>query len=186
VTEVSRTRGAIKFFVWGAIVSALTIYFWMEYYNGNMAKQYYFKAKSNGWAINSETFKDASKEKPAILQIGSFDTIEGLQAVPVKKGDRLPTNTNGVIEKKVVVEGKRVTLECNTLKVTVPSQIRESKGFKFRDTFKHKGIETDPWGGAWSVAFILIFGFSLGMLAEGFTDMCGYKLEKIQHYEGAH
>lgn len=186
MAEVSKSRGAIKFLVWSAIVAALCVYFWAEYYNGNMAKQFYFKAKSNGWAINSETFRDASKEKPAILQIGNFEAIEGLQAVPVKKGDRLPTNTNGVIEKKVVEEGKRVTLDGNTLKVTVPTQIRESKGFKFKDTFKHKGVQTDPWGGVWSVAFILGLGFALGMMAEGFTDMCGYKLEKIKHYEGAH
>ena len=60
-----------------------------------------------------------AKDKPAVLQIGSFDKIEGLQAVAVKKGDRLPTNTNGIIDKKTVTEGKRVTLEGNTLKVTV-------------------------------------------------------------------
>ncbi len=186
MAEVSKTRGAIKFLVWTAIGIAMIVYFWSEYYNGNMARQYYFKAKSNGWAINSETFKDATKEKPAVLQIGSFEAIDGLQAVPVKKGDRLPNNTNGIIEKKIVDEGKRVTLDGNTLKVMVPSQIREAKGFKFRDTFKHKGIQTDAWGGVWSVAFILLFGFTLGMTAEGFTDMCGYKLEKIKHYEGAH
>jgi hypothetical protein len=104
----------------------------------------------------------------------------------VKKGDRLPANTNGVIDKKTVAEGKRVTLEGNTLKVTVPMQIKESKGFKYKDTFKHKGIETDPWGGVWSVVWILALGFSLGLMAEGFTDMCGYKLEKIKHYEGVH
>jgi len=186
MAEASKARGAIKFVVWIAVAVGLTVYFWAEYYNGNLAKQYYYKAKANGWAVNAETFKDATKEKPAILQIGSFEKIEGLQAVPVKKGDRLPTNTNGVIDKKTVDEGKRVALDGNTLKVTVPSQIRESKGFKFRDTFKHKGIETDPWGGLWAVGFILALGFALGMTAEGFTDMCGYKLEKIKHYEGVH
>ena len=152
MAEASKGRGAIKFLVWTAIALGLTVYFWTEYYNGNMVKQYYFKAKSDGWAVNAEAFKDASKDKPAILQIGSFEKIEGLQAVPVKKGDRLPTNTNGIIDKKTVDEGKRVTLDGNTLKVTVPSQIREAKGFKFRDTFKHKGIQTDPWGGVWAVA----------------------------------
>ena len=120
------------------------------------------------------------------VEVGSFQKIEGLQAVPVKKGDRLPTNTNGIIDKKTVQEGKRVTLEGNTLKVTVPMQIKESKGFKYKDTFKHKGIETNPWGGVWSVAFILGLGVALGLMAEGFTDMCGLKLEKIKHYEGVH
>ncbi len=186
MAEVSKTRGAIKFFVWAAVAAALTVYLWVEYYNGTLISWYYYKAANDGWAINSETFKDATKEKPGILQIGSFQKIEGLQAVPVKKGDRLPTNTNGIIDKKTVQEGKRVTLEDNTLKVTVPTQVKESKGFKFRDTFKHKGIETNPWGGLWSVCFILALGFALGVMAEGFTDMCGYKLEKIKHYEGVH
>ena len=120
------------------------------------------------------------------MQIGSFEKIEGLQAVAVKKGDRLPTNTNGIIDKKTVEEGKRVTLDGNTLKVTVPSQIKEAKGFKYRDTFMHKGIETNPWGAVWAVGFILALGLCLGLMAEGFTDMCGYKLEKIKHYEGVH
>ncbi len=186
MAEASKTRGAIKFIVWAVIGVALSGYLWVEYFNGTLVSWYYYKTASDGWAINAHTFANASKDKPAILEIGNFKKIEGLQAVPVKKGDRLPTNTNGIIDKKTVQEGKRVTLEGNTLKVTVPSQIKEAKGFKFKDTFMHKGIETNPWGGAWSVAFILLLGFSLGLMAEGFTDMCGLKLEKIKHYEGVH
>jgi len=186
MAEAFRTRGIIKFVVWTALSTAICVYFWAQYFNGNLVRQYYYKAKTTGWAVHADAFKDATKDKPAILQIGSFEKIEGLQAVPVKKGDHLPTNTNGVIDKKTVEEGKRVTLEGNTLKVTVPSQIKESKGFKYRDTFMHKGIETDPWGAVWAVGFILALGFCLGSMAEGFTDMCGMKLEKIKHYEGVH
>ncbi len=186
MAEVSKGRGAIKFIVWAAIAAALSIYFWVDYYDGTQVSWYYYRAANDGWAINAQTFRDATKDKPAILQIGSFERIEGLQAVPVKKGDRLPANTNGVIDKKTVSEGKRVALDGNTLKVTIPMQIKEAKGFKFKDTFMHKGIETNPWGGVWSVAFILLLGVSLGLMAEGFTDMCGYKLEKIKHYEGVH
>jgi len=181
-----KTKGAIKFVVWAAIAVALSVYLWVEYYNGTLVSWYYYKAKTAGWAVNSETFKDATKEKPAVLQIGTFPKIEGLQAVPVQNGDRLPVNTNGIIDDKTVKDGKRVSLEGNTLKVTVPSQIKESKGFKFRDTFKHKGVETNPWGGLWCVCYILALGFALGIMAEGFTDMCGLKLEKIKHYEGVH
>ncbi len=186
MAEVSHTRGIIKFVVWTAISVAIVVYFWAQYYNGTLQRQYYHKAKAAGWAVHADAFKDATKDKPAILQIGSFEKIEGLQAVPVEKGDRLPTNTNGIIDKKTVDEGKRVTLEGNTLKVTAPSQIKESKGFKYRDTFMHKGIETDPWGALWAVGFILFLGFSLGSMAEGFTDMIGMKIEKIKHYEGVH
>jgi hypothetical protein len=186
MAEKFRARGTIKFIVWTAISVAICVYFWMQHYNGNLLQQYYYKSKTAGWAINADTFKDASKEKPAILQVGTFDKIEGLQAVPVKKGDRLPLGTNGIIDEKTVKEGKRVALEGNTLKVTVPWQIKESKGFKFRDTFMHKGIETDPWGAVWAVVFILVLGFSLGSMAEGFTDMIGMEIKKIKHYEGAH
>lgn len=181
MTEAS--RGAIKFLVWTAVAAALIAYLWVEYYNGTLASWYYYKAKADGWAINSETFKDAGKDKPAILQIGSFRKIDGLQAIPVRKGDRLPVNTNGIIDEKVVEEGKRVVLEGNTLKVLVPTQVKESKGFKYKDSFKHKGIETNPWGGVWSVGFVLALGFALGLMAEGFTDMLGVKLEKIKHHE---
>ena len=186
MAEASKARGAIKFVVWAAVAAVLIGYLWTEYYNGTIVEWYYYKAKTDGWAINANTFRDASKDKPAVLQIGLFEQIKGLQAVPVKRGDLLPINTNGIIDKKTVAEGKRVTLEGNTLKVTMPSQIKESKGFKYKDTFKHKGIQTNPWGGVWAVAFVLSLGFSLGMTAEGFTDMCGYKLEKIKHYEGVH
>jgi hypothetical protein len=186
MAEASKTRGAIKFLVWTAIAVTLIIYLWVEYFNGTLVSWYYYKAGNDGWAINAGAFKDATKDKPAVLQIGSFDKIEGLQAVPVKKGDRLPTNANGIIDQKTVTEGKRVTLEGNTLKVTSPMQVKEAKGFKYKDSFMHKGIETNPWGGLWCVAFILCLGFALGMTAEGFTDMCGWKLEKIKHYEGVH
>lgn len=186
MAEASKTRGVIKFIVWGTLAVAISVMFWVEYFNGTLVAWYYYQAKSDGWAINSATFVNASKDKPAILEIGPFQKIEGLQAVPVKKGDRLPANTTGIIDKKTVQEGKRVTLEGNTLKVTVPSQIKEAKGFKYKDTFMHKGIQTYPWGGAASVAFILFLGLCLGLMAEGFTDMCGLKLEKIKHYEGGH
>ena len=184
--KVSHTRGTIKFVVWTAVSVGIIVWFWGQYYNGTLLKQYYYKTKTSGWAVNAMAFDQATKDNPAILQIGSFAKIEGLQAVPVKKGDLLPANATGVIDEKTVKEGKRVALEGNTLKVMIPSQIKESKGFAFRDTFTHKGIETDPWGAAWAVGFILLLGLSLGSMAEGFTDMIGMKIAKIKHYEGVH
>ncbi len=186
MAEVNRLRGTIKFLVWTSASVAICVYFWAQYYNGTLKKHYYYKAKTAGWAVHADNFRNATKENPAILQILTTDKIEGLQAVPVKKGDILPTNTNGIIDKKTVEEGKRVVLDGNTIKVLVPSTIKESKGFKYKDTFMHKGIETDPWGGVWAVAFILVLGFTLGSMAEGFTDMIGMKIKKIKHYEGAH
>lgn len=186
MAEASKTRGVIKFVVWTIVAAVLVGYLWAEYYNGTLISWSCSRAASDGWAVNSDAFKDASKDKPAVLQIGSFEKIEGLQAVSVKKGDRLPTNTNGIIDKKTVTEGKRVSLEGNTLKVTVPMQIKESKGFKYKDTFKHKGIETNQWAGLWSTLYIIALGLALGLMAEGFTDMCGYKIQKIKHYEGVH
>ncbi len=181
-----KVRGTIKFLVWTAVSVAICVWFWAQYFNGTLQKQYYYKAKTSGWAVNATAFNDATKDKPAILQIGKFDKIEGRQAVPVKKGDLLPANATGIIDEKTVKEGKRVALEGNTLKVLIPSQIKESKGFAFKDTFTHKGIETDPWGAAWAVGFILVLGLALGSMAEGFTDMIGMKIHKIKHYEGVH
>jgi len=186
MAKMFQARGTIKFVVWTAVSVAVCVWFWTQYFNGTLLKQYYYKAKTSGWAVNATAFHGATKDKPAILQIGSFEKIEGLQAVPVKKGDFLPANATGIIDKKIVEEGKRVALDGNTLKVMVPSQMKEAKGFKYKDTFTHKGVETDPWGGAWAVGFILVLGFSLGSMAEGFTDMIGMEIHKIKHFEGAH
>ena len=184
--KVSHVRGTIKFVVWTAVSVGIIVWFWAQYYNGTLMKQYYYKANTSGWAVNAKAFDEATKDKPATLEIGSFEKIEGLQAVPVKKGDFLPANATGIIDNKTVAEGKRVALEGNTLKVMVPSQIKESKGFAYKDTFTHKGVETDPWGAAWAVGFILFLGLALGSMAEGFTDMIGMKITKIKHYESVH
>ena len=44
----------------------------------------------------------------------------------------------------------------------VPWQIKETKGFKFKDTFIHKGVVTDPWSGVWNVAMTIAIGLCLG------------------------
>jgi hypothetical protein len=181
-----RRKGAIKFIFWGACAIGLFYYAFHTYNTGQMVAWYYYKANTEGYAVNADTFKNANKEKPALLTIGPFEKIEGLQAVPVKKGDRLPINANGIITSEQIKKGERATLEDKFVKVTVPSKIREAKGFKYKDTFKHKGVQTNPWAAVWNVALILVLGFCLGLLAEGFTDMFGLKLEKIDHFEGAH
>src|SRR5512134_107396 len=117
MAEVNRTRGIIKFVVWTGISAAICIYFWTNYYNGTLLKHYYYKAKTSGWAVHADYFKDATKDKPAALKVGKVEKIDGLQAVPVKKGDLLPANANGIIDEKTVKEGKRVVLEGDTLKV---------------------------------------------------------------------
>ena len=184
--EVNKKRGAVKFLFWLAVGVGLFYYAFYTYYSGQMIAWYYYKAKADGFAVNARALTGYSKENPALLTIGSFDKIEGLQAVPVKKGDRLPGNANGIISKEQVKKGERVVLEDKFLKVLVPMKIREAKGFKFKDTFMHKEIQTNPWSGVWNLAMILSIGFALGLMAEGFTDMMGYKLEKIEHFEGAH
>jgi len=146
-----------------------------------MTSWYYYKAKTDGYAVHSAYFKTANKENPAMLQIGKFETIEGLQAVEVKKGDRLPVNTDGIIDLKVLKEEKRAKLEGEMIKVMVPIQIKEAKGFKYKDSFKHKGVQTNPWSGAWNVVMVLSIGLALGLMAEGFTDIMGLKLTKIVH-----
>ncbi len=179
-------RGAIKFLFWLLVAAGLFYYAFHTYNTGQLVSWYYYKAGTDGYAVNADTLKNATKEKPALLEIGSFQKIEGLQAVPVKKGDRLPVNANGVITPEQLKKKERASLEDKFIKVTMPVKIREAKGFKYKDTFKHKGIQTNPWGALWNVVLILVLGFSLGLTAEGFTDMCGFKLEKIEHFEGAH
>jgi hypothetical protein len=188
-TAKIRRRGIVKFVFWtviAAVVMTLTV---RSYMNGQMAEWFYHRAAVAGYAVNVDLFKDATKSKPATLQIVTSNEINGLTAVRVKKGDRLPRNTNGVISDETLTKGRRATLVGTTLQVFIPWEMKESKGFKFKDSFKHKGVETWPWSGVWNVVIVAMLGLSLGLMAEGFTDMFGLKLEKIQHHpqrRGAH
>lgn len=182
MADDQKKRGAVKFVFWTTLAVVLIGYCWYSYSSGQMINWYYYKAKTDGYAVNANTFLAATKEKPMTLEIGKFNPIEGLQATPVKKGDRLPVNTNGIISTKDLEEGKRVKLEGDKIVVTVPMQVKEAKGFKYKDTFKHKGIETNPWSGVWNVLWVLSLGICLGFSAEGLTDMFGLKLKKIVHH----
>jgi hypothetical protein len=184
MAEQSKGRMAFRFVFWAAVSAVLFAVIIRSHYSGQMASWYYHTAAADGYAVQANAFGDATKEAPALLRVGKFERIEGLQAVPVKKGDRLPANANGIILSDVLKAGKRATLEGEAIKVTVPWEVKTAKGFKFKDTFKHKGIETWPWAAVWNVVMVIGLGLALGFMAEGFTDIMGIKLEKIRHFEG--
>lgn len=179
----SKKRAVIKFVVWAALSVGLFAYAWSTYRSGQMVSWYYYKASTDGYAVKVAVFSEASGERPAVLQIGPYESIDGPQAVWVRRGERLPRNADGVISSKVLQEGKRARLDGHTLRVMEPVQIAERGGFKYKETFQHKGIQTNPWSGVWNVFVVLFLGFFLGMMAEGFTDMMGLKLKKIRHFE---
>ena len=162
MAEGSKTKGAIKFLFWLLVAAGLFYYAFHTYNTGQLVSWYYYKAGTDGYAVNADTMKNATKGKPALLEIGSFQKIEGLQAVPVKKGDRLPVNANGVITPEQLKKKERASLEDKFIKVTIPVKIREAKGFKYKDSFKHKGIQTNPWAAVWNVGLILVLGLSSG------------------------
>ncbi len=177
-----RTRGTIKFVFWTAASIALIYFVVHSYSSGQMTRWYYYQAAFDGYAVNTNAFKDATKEKPAILQIAEGKDVKGATAILVKKGDRLPEGTNGIIGSDVLKAGKRATLDGKSIKVTVPWEVKEAKGFKYKDTFIHKGIQTNPWTGVWNLAVVIGLGLSLGLMAEGLTDFLGWKIKKIDHY----
>ena len=181
MAEIHRGKAAFKFCFWFAASVALFGYIIHSYTSGQMIQWYYYTASLDGYAVDANLSMSATKDKPVVLNIVKQDEVKGLVAIPVGKGDRLPRNANGVISLAEIKSGKRVALEGQTIKVTVPWQIKEAKGFKYKDTFKHKGIRTNPWSGVWNVAVVLCLGLSLGLVAEGFTDLMGFKIEKIQH-----
>jgi len=181
MAEVKRGKAAFKFCFWLVASVALFGYIIYTYNSGQMIQWYYYTASLDGYAIDANQSMNATKDKPAVLSIRKQDQVDGLVAIPVSKGDRLPKSANGVISLAEVKSGKRAVVQGETIKVTVPWQIKEAKGFKYKDTFKHKGIRTNPWAGIWNVAMVLTLGLSLGLVAEGFTDLMGYKIEKIQH-----
>jgi hypothetical protein len=182
MADNQKSRGVIKFAVWGSLAVALFVYAFYEQGSGKIDQMYYHSTKTDGYAVSTPGFFNATKEKPAVLQIGAADEIKGLMAVPVKKGDRLPKGATGVIDKKTIEEGKRVKVDGDKLVVMVPWQFKDAKGFQYKDTYIHKGVKTDPWCGVWNVAMTIAIGLCLGFMAEGFTDMLGWKIKKIEHF----
>jgi hypothetical protein len=180
----SRGRAVFKFVFWLTVAIGLFAYAWQTHASGQLAAWYYHRAAEDGYAVDADAFKNATPKNPALLAITTSDRIDGLMAVKVKKGDLLPKNANGVITADVIKAGKRVQLEGDVLRVKVPWEIKQSKGFKYKDAFKHKGVETYPWGAVWNVVMVIGLGLALGFLAEGFTDVLGMRLEKIRHFEG--
>jgi hypothetical protein len=45
-------------------------------------------------------------------------------------------------------------------------------------------VKTYPWAALVNVLIVIGLGVTLGYMAEGVTDLAGYKLEKIRHFEG--
>jgi hypothetical protein len=183
IPQTHRKKASVKMLFWVIVTAVLISYIVHSYTNGQMIRWYYYKASVDGYAVDANTFATATKDKPADLTMLTAGEIKGLQAVPVRAGDRLPEHANGVISASDLKAGKRVSMNAktNTIRVMVPSQIKESKGLKYKDTFKHKGIRTNPWAALWNVSMVLMLGLSLGLLAEGVTDWMGMKIEKIDH-----
>jgi hypothetical protein len=184
MAALSRPRAAIKFVFWTAASLAMFAYVAHLHSSGRLSKWYYYSANDDGFAVNADSFSLATRENPASLEIGPFSEITGLQAVPVKKGDLLPVSANGIISDQELENTTRARLEGNRLIVSVPWEIKDSKGFKYKDTFKHKGVKTYPWAALVNVLIVIGLGVTLGYMAEGVTDLAGYKLEKIRHFEG--
>jgi hypothetical protein len=180
-TVNTKRRGVVKFVFWAVIATAVIVWTVRSYESGQMSEWFYHRAAASGYAVNVNSFKDATKSKPAILQIATGNEVNGLVAIHVTKGDRLPRNTTGVISDETVTKGRRVSMNGGALQVMIPWEMKDSKGFKFRDTFQHKNVETWPWNGLWNVIVVFLLGFSLGLMAEGFTDMLGLRIEKIKH-----
>jgi hypothetical protein len=149
-----------------------------------MVTWFYYTAKIDGYAVNADSIANSTRENPAVLKVGPFGRVDGGRAVPVRKGDRLPLNATGVISLDEVKKGKRARIDADTLEVMVPSQIAQQAGFRYKDSFKHKGIKTYPWAAVWNVLITFGLGLSLGYMAEGFTDLIGVRIEKIRHFEG--
>jgi hypothetical protein len=177
----SRERAALKFLAWLLVSAALFGYAINEYASGAMLRWYYYQAKADGYAVNARAFAEATPAHPAALQIGAFTRVDGLRAVRVRAGDRLPEGATGVIDADTVRKGMRARLDGDHLLVLVPWEVRESNGFTFRDGFAHKNIRANPLSGVWNLVMVLLMGLSLGLMAEGFTDLLGVRLQKSDH-----
>jgi hypothetical protein len=184
VAGPSKNRARIKFVFWTVLSVIFVGIAVRSHLTGQMASWYYHTAGLDGYAVNAKAFMHATATSPAFLDIGTFTQLDGLQAVRVKKGDRLPANANGIISQDVLKAGKRASVVGNRIAVTIPWQMQEAKGFKYKDSFMHKGIHTNPWAALWNVVMVIAIGLSLGFMAEGLTDAFGVKFEKISHFQG--
>ena len=184
MSENGRARSVIKFLFWAAAAACVLWYCIHFYTSGKMVHWYYYQAKADGYAVNTKLFMDATPENPALLEVGSFTALDGLKAVRVKKGDILPDKTTGVIGTDTVEKGRRAKIEGGRLAVLIPWELKEAKGFKYKDTFTHKNVKTNPLSGVWNLVMVGTIGLCLGYLAEGFTDMVGLKFKKIDHHVG--
>jgi hypothetical protein len=179
-----RVRALVKFLFWVVATTVVVAYAINTYRSGQMVRWYYFQSKADGYAVNATAFQQATRENPISLIIGEYADVSGLRAVRVTKGSRLPEGANGVIDLATVEKGDRVRVDAGRLVVAVPWQIKEAKGFKFRDGFTHKNIRTNPLSGLWNLVMVGLVGLCLGFLAEGFTDLIGLEFQKIDHSVG--
>ncbi len=180
----NRARAALKLAGWTAVATTLVALVVRSHASGQMAAWYYHRAAADGYAVRTAAFADASPDLPARLEVGDLARVDGLQAVRVRRGDRLPVNADGVILDQVLADGRRARLEGRALVVAEPSRLERAWGVAYHHTFRHEGVETWPWAAAWNVAVTLGLGLSLGFMAEGLTDLIGLDLEKIRHHGG--
>jgi len=68
----SRGRGAVKFVFWAAVAAALIVTVARSYTSGQMAAWFYHTAAVEGYAVNADAFMDATKDAPAVLQVGGI------------------------------------------------------------------------------------------------------------------
>jgi hypothetical protein len=178
-----RRRALLKFLCWAAAATALIWYVVRCHRSGQLTEWFYHTAAVDGYAVNADVFKDATPQRPVLLAVVGFGHLHGAVAVRVRKGERLPQHTNGVIADAVVRAAKRAAVDGDRIRVMVPWEMQQAKGVRFKDTFKHKGVKTYPWAAVWNVLVVLLLGISLGFLAESVTDLLGVKLERIRHHE---
>ena len=156
-------KAAFKFGFWLVASVALFGYIIHTYTSGQMIQWYYYTASLDGYAVDANLSMNATKDKPVVLNIAKQDEVKGLVAIPVAKGDRLPKNANGVISLAELKAGKRAVLEGQTIKVTVPWQIKETKGVQVQGHLQTQGDQDQslvrrlerghgalPWAIAWS------------------------------------
>ncbi len=181
----SRWQSTAKALCWSTIAGLLIWTVVRAHASGQMAAWFYYRAAYDGYAIDADAVMRATPEHPAVLALSTSHRIEAATAVRVRKGDRLPAGATGVVGDDEIRKGKRARLAGSALEVTVPWLATQQAGFRFRDTFRHKGVEPNPWVGVWNLAMTLGIGLSLGLAAQGLTDLFGLRLAPIRHAAGS-
>jgi hypothetical protein len=151
--------------------------------SGQMLRWHTYRAAADGFAIDAEVVRTARPEHPVRLRVVQATTLTGPATIRVRRHERVPAGTTGVVTDEMLARGRNVRLESGHLVVERPFGAATTRGTSVREGFRHEGLIPHPLAALWNVGVVFILGLSLGTAAEAVTALCGIRPTPIRHVE---